>query len=82
MNLSVSFLLILLFMGTLYPQEYGCAIVYADNYEQTAIGCEDGTLDCCDFRCSLEYPSTDERIETQDACGDELFLEKLSYPQV
>ena len=81
MNLLIPLISIFFIVGSLYSQEYGCAIMYADNYDQNAIGCEDGSLSCCDFSCSLEYPSTDDRIEVQDDCGDEFFLNKLSYSQ-
>jgi len=58
----------------------GCAIFYADNYDSSATGCEDGSLDCCEFNCSLEYSSADETLYTED-CGDEDYRDKLSYPE-
>ena len=43
------------FFSLAYSQTSGCAVIYADNYDIDASGCENGSLDCCEFSCVLEY---------------------------
>lgn len=68
-----------LFAGTV-SQNFGCAIVYAENYDMDADGCENGSLDCCQFNCTLEYPAIENLFYNAEDCNDEDNWDKLNYP--